>query len=98
MDTVEAHPGLGNGMVVRLSLPSAAGPGPEWAAMRNNQELDSLTRSQFVGSWVGSADFATFVSFYPNMLARTGMGAINVALLSINRAGWIAGEGRSSDR
>lgn len=98
IDTTEAHPDLGNGMVVRLSLPGDAGPGPEWAAMRNNQELSSITRSQFVGSWVGSASFATFVSFYPNMLARTGMGAINVALSIINRAGWIAAEGRSSDR
>jgi len=97
LDTAEAHPGLGNGMVVRLSLPGAAGPGPEWAAMRNRQELESLTRSHFVGSWVGSASFATFVSFYPNLLARTSMGAINVALSTINRAMWIANEGRSAD-
>ncbi|HSM33674.1 MAG TPA: hypothetical protein VK987_06260 [Anaerolineae bacterium] len=96
VDTDEPHPGLGNGMIVRLSLPGAAGPGPGWAAMRNRQELKSLTRAHFVGSWVGSAAFATFVSFYPNMLARTGIGAVNVALSTINRAMWIAGEGRTS--
>ena len=96
LDTAEAHPGLGSGMVVRLSLPGDAGPGPEWAAMRNRQELETLTRSHFVGSWVGSASFATFVSFYPNLLARTGMGATNVALSMINRAMWIANEGRSA--
>jgi len=96
LDTAEAHPGLSHGMVVRLSLPGDAGPGPEWAAMRSRQELQTLTRSHFVGSWVGSASFATFVSFYPNLLARTGMGAINVALSMINRAMWIANEGRSA--
>ena len=94
MDTTEAHPGLGSGMVVRLSLPGDAGPGAEWAAMRNRQELEALTRSHFVGSWVGSASFATFVSFYPNLLARMNMGSINVAISTINRAMWIANEGR----
>lgn len=97
MDTSEAHPGLGNGMVVRLSLPGAYGPGPTWAAMRNQQEVDLLTRAHLIGSWVGSASSPTFVSFYPNMLARTGMGAVNVALSMINRAAWIATEGRTTE-
>lgn len=97
LDANERHPDLGSGMLVRLSLPGGPGPGPEWAAMRNRQELESLTRAHLVGSWVGSADFATFVSFYPNMLARTGMGAVNVALSTINRARWVAMEGRSTE-
>jgi hypothetical protein len=97
LGTDEAHPGLGNGMVVRLSLPGDAGPGPEWAAMHNRQELESLTRAHFVGSWVGAAGVATFVSFYPNMLARSGIGAVNVALSTINRAMWIARDGRTGD-
>ncbi len=97
MDTQEPHPVLGNGLVVRLSLPGHAGPGPAWAAMRNEQELGTLTRAHFVGSWVGSAGFATFVCFYPNMLARTGMSEVNVALSMINRARWIASEGRATE-
>lgn len=97
LDAREAHPGLGNGMVVRLSLPGDAGPGPVWAAMRNREEVESLTRAHLIGSWVGSADFATFVSFFPNMVARTGMGSVNVALSMINRARWIAVEGRTTE-
>ena len=97
LDTREAHPGLGNGMVARLSLPGDAGPGPEWAAMRNQQELSTSTRSHFLGSWVGSADFATFIAFYPNMVARTSMGVVNVAISTINRAMWIATDGRATE-
>lgn len=96
VDATEAHPSLGNGMLVRLSLPGDANPGPEWAAMLNRSELDSLTRAQFIGSWVGSASFPTHVSFYPNLLARTGMGVVNIALSMIDRVGWLAQEGHAS--
>lgn len=97
VDATEPHPSLGNGMLVRLSLPGGANPGPEWAAMLNQLELDSLTRSQFIGSWVGSASFPTHVSFYPNLLARTGMGVVNIALSMINRVGWLAQEERATE-
>ena len=97
LDVSWAHPDLGTGLIARLSLPGDAGPGAEWAAMRNRQELVSLTRANFVGGWIGGAPFATFLSFYPNMLARTGVGAANIALSMINRARWIAEEGRSSE-
>ncbi len=95
LDTNEPHPALGNGLLVRISLPGDRGPGPDWASMRNHQELDSLTRSHFLGSWVGSARFPTFVSFYPNLTARTGMGSLNIAFSTINRAMWVASLGRT---
>jgi hypothetical protein len=90
MDTRESHPELGSGMIVRISLPGDAGPGPVWAAMRNGQELESMTRSHFLGSWVGSAQVATFVSFYPSLLARANMGPVNVLLSTVNRIRWAA--------
>lgn len=95
LDASWAHPDLGTGMIARLSLPGGAGPGPEWAAVCNRRELASLTRAHFVGSWIGAAPFATFLSFYPNMLARAGMGAVNVVLSMANRARWMAEDGRS---
>jgi hypothetical protein len=95
LDASWAHPDLGTGMIARLSLPGAAGPGPEWAAVRNRRELESLTRAHLVGGWIGAAPFATFLSFYPNMLARAGMGAVNIALSMANRARWMAEDGRS---
>jgi hypothetical protein len=90
MDTREVHSELGSGMLVRISLPGDAGPGPAWAAMRNRQELESMTRTHFLGSWIGSAQFATFVSFYPSLMARTKMGPLNVLLSSVNRVRWAA--------
>lgn len=95
LDTREAHPSLGHGLVARVSLPGDAGPGPDWAAMRNAQEAESLTRAHLLGSWVGSADFATFVAFYPNMVQATGMSALNIVLSSIQRVRWLAELGRS---
>jgi hypothetical protein len=90
MDTRESHPEFGSGMLVRISLPGDAGPGPVWAAMRNGQELESMTRSHFLGSWVGSARLPTFVSFYPSLLARANMGPVNVLLSTVNRVRWAA--------
>ena len=88
--TDEAHPSLGNGLLVRCSLPGGPGPGPTWAALRNRQELESLTRAHFLGSWVGLASFATHVCFYPNMVARTGLSVMNAAFSMINRIRWLA--------
>jgi hypothetical protein len=97
LETDWAHPSLGAGMVVRLSLPDGGSPGAEWAALRNRQELESLTRSHFIGGWIGSAPFPTLVSFYPNMLARSGMAAINIVLSMIGRARWMAEAGHSAE-
>ena len=87
------HPDLGSGMTARLSLPEADPGGAEWAAEQNREELRALTRAHFIGGWVGSASFPTFQAFYPNMLARSGMGAMNIALSMIGRARWMAQRG-----
>ena len=97
LDTSWAHPDLGTGLMARLSLPGDGSHGPEWAAMRNRQELDSLTRAHFIGGWIGSTPFPTHLSFYPNLLANTGMAAVNIALSTINRVDWIAEERRSRE-
>jgi hypothetical protein len=95
LDTREAHPALGHGLLMQLSLPGDAGPGPDWAALRNQQETESLTRSHFLGSWVGSASFPTFVAFYPNLIQPAGMSTLNIILSTINRVRWLAELGRS---
>lgn len=98
LGTREAHPALGHGLLVRTSLPGDAGPGPDWALMRNRQEMTSLTRAHLVGSWVGSASFATFVAFYPNLLAPAGMTPVNIALSEMHRVRWLAEIGRSGSQ
>jgi hypothetical protein len=97
LDATWTHPQLGAGMMARLSLPRR-GSGPEWATGQNRLELASLTRAHFVGAWIGSAPFPVFHSFYPNMLARTGTSAVNIALSMIGRARWVAQEGRAAAR
>ena len=92
LDTTWEHPDLGSGLVSRLSLPrDSAGPG--WAAEQNRREIESLTRSHLIGGWVADSAFPSFRAFYPNMLARTGLAAVNVALSMIGRAHWMAAEG-----
>ena len=86
---------MGHGLLVRVSLPGDAGPGPDWAAMRNRQETESLTRSHFLGSWVGAAQFPTFVTFYPNFMEPAGMSTLNIILSTTNRVRWLAGLGRT---
>jgi hypothetical protein len=90
LDTSWAHPDLGAGLLARLSLPGDAAPGPESAARRNRQELAALTRAHFTGGWIGSGPFAVYLSFFPNMLSRTGLGVTNIALSMIGRARWTA--------
>ena len=92
LDTTWEHPDLGSGLVSRLSLPRE-GTRPAWAAQQNRREVHSLTRSHLVGGWVADSPFPTFRAFSPNILARTGFAAVNVALSMIGRARWMAEEG-----
>lgn len=92
LDTTWEHPDLGSGLVSRLSLPRESA-GAEWAAEQNHRELESLTRSHLVGGWVADSPFPSFRAFYPNILARTGLAAVNVALSMIGRARWMAEQG-----
>jgi hypothetical protein len=91
LDSTWEHPDLGSGLVSRLSLPRESA-GPAWAAQQNRREIESLTRSHLIGGWVGDTQFASFRAFYPNILARTGFAAVNVALSMVGRARWMAEE------
>jgi hypothetical protein len=97
--TDEPHPSLGNGMLVRLSLPEhvADEDGGSWANNMNGQELAVLTRSHFLGSWVVANGTPTFVTFYPNAL-KLAPGDIQSLLVSANvRAKWVAEGVRGDD-
>jgi len=91
--TNERHPQLGNGMLVRLSLPVGC-PKEDWARVAidlNARELRSLTRSPFLGSWCAGDDAITFVSFYPNVAHQPGL-LQNLVNYSMGRARWVAEE------
>lgn len=90
--TEEPHPALGNGMLMRLSLPErvSEAEGPGWANAMNSNELVSLTRSNFVGSWTVVNGTPTFVSFYPNA-ARLSDGLLtNLVINATSRSRWVA--------
>lgn len=89
----EPHPALGNGMLVRLSLPDRLddSDGPGWAAEMNRRELNSLVRAHSIGAWVIRSGTPTHVSFYPNFVKYPDDGELfNLLLTSVNRARWIA--------
>jgi hypothetical protein len=92
--TNEPHPALGNGMLLRLSLPEhvSDSEGPAWANNMNRLELDRLTRTNLLGSWAVVNNTPTFVAFYPNA-ARLGDGFLtNIVMNATGRAKWIAEE------
>jgi hypothetical protein len=92
--TDEPHPALGNGMLLRLSLPEhvSDSEGPAWANNMNCLELERLTRTNLVGSWTVVNNTPTFVAFYPNA-ARLGDGFLtNIVMNAVGRAKWVAGE------
>jgi hypothetical protein len=92
--TDEPHPALGNGMLLRLSLPEhvSDSEGPAWANSMNCLELDRLTRTNLLGSWTVVNNTPTFVAFYPNA-ARLGDGFLtNIVMNAAGRAKWVAEE------
>lgn len=90
LTTHERHPTYGSGMLVRVSLPVQLEDGPGWAAETNRREVATLVRSHFLGSWVGGSRFPSFVAFYPNFMAYSRVGVVNVAMSTVLRAGWAA--------
>jgi hypothetical protein len=98
-ETQQPHPSLGSGMLVRLSLPEHVDEdgGGAWASEMNQQELGSLTRSHFLGSWVVADGTPTFVTFYPNAV-KVMQGDIQSLLMSAGlRAKWVAEDLRGDD-
>jgi hypothetical protein len=97
--TDQPHPSLGNGMLVRLSLPEHAPDvdGGAWANDMNRRELASLTRAHFLGGWVVAEGTPTFVTFYPNAL-KLMPGDIQSLVMSAGlRAKWFAESLRGDD-
>lgn len=90
LTTHERHPTYGSGMLVRVSLPVHLEDGPGWAAETNRREVATLVRSHFLGSWVGGSRFPSFVAFYPNFMAYSRVGVVNVAMSTVLRASWAA--------
>jgi hypothetical protein len=97
--TDQPHPSLGNGMLVRLSLPEdvADTDGGSWANEMNQRELASLTRTHFLGSWVVADRTPTFVAFYPNAFKLMQGDVQNLVMSSSLRAKWVAESLRGDD-
>jgi len=84
----EPHPQLGNGLLLRLTLPSKPDGDPyERVLYLNELELKSLTLSHMLGSWCVGSLGVTFVAFFPN--ATHDLNFINVALSMVLRARWV---------
>jgi len=93
MKTGAKHPRLGNGLLVRLSLPFIGwlADNARDAAALNVLELEKLTRVPFLGSWYGLHDGIHFVGFYPNSAHVPGL-LQNIVLQMVGRAHWVAHE------
>lgn len=92
--TDQPHPSLGNGMLLRLSIPEhvSDSDGPAWANRMNLGELASLTRTNLLGSWTVVNNTPTFVAFYPNAAhVREGV-LTNIVMNAGSRARWIAAD------
>jgi hypothetical protein len=90
----DSHPRLGNGMSMLLTLPVGddefkAPAGAATALALNAQELQSMNRSSFLGSWCPGPEGTTFVSFFPNSMAKFGPGcALTFTERAVLRARW----------
>jgi hypothetical protein len=92
VSTTQPHPALGNGMLIRLSLPltiSEADAG-QWANELNRRELNSMTGAHFFGSWVVADSTPTFVGFFPNALMFSGGLLLNILTSAGIRGRWVA--------
>ena len=71
--TGEAHPMLGNGLMVRLTLPAGAVEVADAAvaAELNRLEFASIARADLQGAWMAAAGQLHHVAFHPN-IAHTG--------------------------
>ena len=92
--TTDAHPAIGSGMLVRLTLPSRAVPSADasTAGHLNRLELRSGARSHFLGSWVARDGVLSHVTFLPNLLKLDQGDALNLLRSEHLRARWVAGE------
>ena len=90
--TRESHPQLGNGVLIKLTLPVlfSEQDGSRFASELNRRELESLTRSHFLGSWCWHDEFVHYVTFLPNVLNLGDVDLFNFLAASYGRAKWVA--------
>ena len=91
--TRESHPQLGNGVLIKLTLPVlfSEEDGPRFASELNRRELESLT--QMLTSWgagAGTTRFVHYVTFLPNVLNLGEGDLFNFLGASYGRAKWVA--------
>jgi hypothetical protein len=90
--TRESHPQLGNGALIELTLPVRfpEQDGPRFAGELNRRELESRTRSHFLGTWCWHDEFLRCVTFLPNVLNLGHGDLFNFLTSSYGRAKWVA--------
>ena len=90
--THEAHPMLGNGLTVRLTLPAGAVETPDaaTAAGLNRLEFASVARADLQGAWVAASGQLHHVAFHPNIAHTGSTDAADVLRSGLERARWIA--------
>jgi hypothetical protein len=92
MTTTERHATIGNGMLVRLTLPIRfdLDDGVRMAATLNQRELSENYLNEFMGGWCfDPRGFLTFVAFYPNVRIGNGYGGLVAQQMAI-RSQWAA--------
>jgi hypothetical protein len=98
METRAENPWLGNGLLALLSVPGTECGKENVEAARlalelNEEEVSSLTRAHFLGSWCPGNQALTFASFLPNaMRLAGGLPKVLVGTAMTSRAAWVATE------
>jgi hypothetical protein len=90
--TDQLHPQLGNGLLVRLTIPLQPDPSELGAMvnMLNERELSGHTLVPLLGGWCTSpSGMPTFVAFYPNVQGFQNQ-LQNIFLGMTGRAKWVA--------
>ena len=94
LETTEQNPRAGSGLLATLSIPG--GKDDDAAAARqvldwNEKELNSFTRTHFLGSWCATHTGLTHVTFYPNYVHESGC-LRNIGMTEVIRAHWLTEE------
>ena len=90
--TTVAHPQVGHGLLLLLSIPPqfSADEGLRHACELNRRELETPIRAQTLGAWCWRNDVVTHCSFVPNAFRLGGADLINLIYSEVARARWVA--------
>ena len=89
IQTDQAHPIFGNGLLVRSAFQAGDGLDPKLDFLALNSVEIERAESNFLGSWIRDDDMLHFATFVPNVLARRNL-ATNFFLFSVNRARFLS--------